>query len=382
MLRLNFQVNNEKKPLEKDDLRNYLTQFKQTFFQPEDLDFTMPNYDFDTVIILGIGGSAMGSRYFYHFLRANTSKKLIVLDNIHPDWVEQKLSGLDLKKCHFVTVTKSGTTLETNLLNQLIINLLNAQNLDDSIYISLVTDNLDSQLAKDYESKNRIIHLFPKSVGGRFSVFTHASMWPMFLLGLDVKRILEVAKDSFKNLLDEKFETVQYLGEYLLLNHNQHKTNLIVFNYEPALSWFGPWLSQLVCESLGKDSLGFQVVSARGTTDQHSMTQHWKMGKDNSVVMFIEPLNFKKDFDLTYNDKPLSLKNVLLQFLNANQKVFDNIGRSNFTISVNNEIKDLTEMTCLFMLTVCYLGASLKINAFDQPAVDWSKEILKKNLNL
>ena len=81
MLRLNFPLENENNPLEKEDLRNYLTQFKQTFFLPEDLDFAMPDYSFDTVVILGIGGSAMGSRYFYHFLKANTAKKLIVLDN-------------------------------------------------------------------------------------------------------------------------------------------------------------------------------------------------------------------------------------------------------------------------------------------------------------
>lgn len=382
MLRLNFPLNTDVKSLEKEDLINYLTQFKQTFFQPEDLKFEMPNYNFDTVVILGIGGSAMGSRYFYHFLKKQLPKKLLVLDNIHPDWINQKISNLDLSKCHFVTVTKSGTTLETNLLNELVLKLLQNKNLDVSKYISLVTDNLESKLALEFKSNDSMIHLFPQTVGGRFSVFTQASMWPMFLLGVDINDLISITRETFKVLLGEKFDTVQYLGNYLLNNHNQHKTNLIVFNYEPALSWFGPWLSQLVCESLGKDSLGFQVVSARGTTDQHSMTQHWKMGKDNSIVMFVEPLHFENDYELDFNQNKLSLKNVLLQFLNANQKVFDNIGRSNFTISVSNELKDLVELTCLFMLTVCYLGASLKINTFDQPAVDWSKEILKKNLNL
>ena len=382
MIDIQMSPASSKAAVSKQEILDYLHQYQQEFFTPNATSVKLPDFDYETVILIGIGGSAMGSRFFYHFFRSTISKSLIVLDNIHPDWVEQKLKGVDLGRTICVSVSKSGNTLETLVLTDLLLQKYQQSHIDVSKHFYAVSDNAESELCGLSQKHQFDLLQMPQKVGGRFSLFTESAMVPLALLGLNTTEIMSLAQEAFQTFLNEKFHIVQTLSEFLYSNHITGRNNLVIFNYEPRLSWFGPWVAQLICESLGKQNLGFQVVPARGTTDQHSMTQHWKQGADNTIMVFIEPAQFQSQAPVSYKGQTLELGHLTQAFLQANQQVFEDLNRPSCKFTIECSSKDLIDLSCLWMLTTAYLGVKFNINAFDQPAVDFSKRILNKNLNL
>ena len=382
MIDLELHPSDSKKSLPPNELQDYLHQYQQIFFEPQIPDAFTAKIEFDNLILIGIGGSAMGARFMARFFRNQTQKKLIVLDNIHPDWVCEQLASIDLKRSLCVSVSKSGNTLETLVLTNMLAEKYQALNLPLDQHFYLVSDPGHGQLATFAKQYSIDLIEMPAKVGGRFSLFTEAATVPLALLGVDVVKLCSQAQKGFQNILGTKFNVVQTLGEFLYHNHTAGRNNLVIFNYEPRLSWFGSWAAQLICESLGKQNLGFQVVSARGTTDQHSMTQHWKQGTDNTIMVFIEPKTFTHPTSVQYQNQTLELGSLTRAFLSANQQVFHDLKRPSCKFSITDSTQDLVDLSCLWLLTTAYLGAKFQINAFDQPAVDFSKRILQKNLKI
>ncbi len=380
MIDIDFPSQSQAGSLSAAELLDYLHQYQQTFFQPAATQ--APSTQHPTIVLIGMGGSAMGARFYYHFFKEELSKNLIIIDNIHPDWVAKKLQDLDLANTMFVAVSKTGNTLETVMLTQLVLQYLKRAKLPTNEHLCVVTDNTENQISQIAEQHKLPNYLMPSTVGGRFSVFSNAAMVPLSLVGVDTAKLMEQAQQAFQKFLDAKFNVVQTLAEFLYHHSLSSRNNLVVFNYEPRLSWFGPWLAQLLCESLGKNNSGLQVISARGTTDQHSMTQHWKQGIDNSIIMFIQSESYKQKLQGSYSGKELDFGEITEQFLQANQQVFQELNRANFKFKIANQTGDLVDLSALWMLVTSYLGARMQINAFNQPAVDFSKKILQKNLNL
>ena len=98
--------------------------------------------------------------------------------------------------------------------------------------------------------------------------------------------------------------------------------------------------------------------------------------------MFIQSESYKQKLQGSYSGKELDFGEITEQFLQANQQVFQELNRANFKFKIANQTGDLVDLSALWMLVTSYLGARMQINAFNQPAVDFSKKILQKNLNL
>ncbi len=153
--------------------------------------------DFDNIVVLGIGGSALGNRALYSALKLekNLSKNLSVVDNVDPYLLYEVLSKIDLKRTLFNVITKSGTTAETMSCYLIILDILKKELKDNyKKNIVITTDKQKGFLRPIVEKDNLDSFVVPDNVGGRFSVFTDVGLVSSAFVGIDIGALLEGAK--------------------------------------------------------------------------------------------------------------------------------------------------------------------------------------------
>ena len=169
---------------------------------------------------------------------------------------------------------------------------------------------------------------------------------------------------------------------------NQKKTNSIILNYDDKSNDLFYWYQQLVAESLGKKSKGILPMISIMPKDNHSLMQYYLDGVKNNffTFFFVKEKNSKKIRDTQLIKTHLYLENKSLndisysQFI-ATEKVFKQkkIPYRSFVINNRNE-ETLGEIFIFFILETILLSRLMKINPFNQPAVELIKQQTKKNL--
>jgi len=351
------------------------------------------NYDF--IVVLGIGGSALGTKVLWEALgKKKSSKKFFILDNIDPDFLSEVLNQIVLKRTLFFVVSKSGSTTETLSQYLFFRDLVLKKRLALSKHFVFLTGE-KSLLSELDVSRNIPTFFVPENVGGRFSVLTVVSLLPALFMEIDVRKILLGAKrmrtsflaNSSPTNLPFSFAAVQFLL-------GQQKKNIhVLMPYCSALKTFSEWYSQLLAESTGKkrsfSSAGFTPCSALGVTDQHSQLQLYADGPRDKAVFFLEVARFDASFEI-----PVAFDHPELQFLQS-VSFFDLLsaekkgtaeslcqdGCVNATFHLSHLCEEtLGELFMLFMGSTAFLGEFLKINAFDQPGVERSKILTRAYL--
>ena len=334
---------------------------------------------FKTVVIIGMGGSSLGSEAIYDYLKHKIKKEFIFLNNINT---------LDIKKIKdkkpnnilFVIISKSGNTIET-ISNLLALRIIK-KNSKNILIISEKSDNKLYLLSKKY-NLSFIEH--KKFIGGRFSFFSEAGLVPSILMGLKIKALKENAMSSFDNKNFLKASTIDLAS----LMGNKQFNNIVLLNYIPKLNKFLYWLQQLIAESLGKNGKGFSPIVSSAPKDHHSMLQLYLDGPKNKIFYI-----FSLSRDLK-KEKKIKTKEIILKFLNnktLNQikeaqknALIKSLKRKNipfreFKIKQINE-QSLGELFSYFILETIIIGKLTNINPFDQPAVEKVKLDTKKLLS-
>jgi len=348
-----------------------------------------------SIYIIGIGGSTLGTKAIYTFLRttSNFRKKLYFLDTIDPLRINYLLSLSDLNKSHFVIISKSGSTIEpVSILKYIESQVKISKN------NSTVISSKDSTLYK-FAKKNEIkTFLIPDNVGGRFSVFSPVGLLPLSIIGVNIQSLLKGCSkvhDGFFNQSDY-YDLIINKARFLVENKSRFVMN-VVFSYSSVFKDFNKWFVQLWAESLGKKNInntrqGLTPIALLGPDDQHSFLQLIMDGvRDKTVTLFkIENLNdeslipadnkfsiFQSDF---LNGKSFN-ELINLQADSTYEAILQekDIPCDIVTISKINEENIAKLMYRFFLLTSC-VGSFLQINTYDQPGVELGKEILKKKL--
>ena len=361
----------------KDTFHSLSRKFKLNFKIDEIKKFKK----FKTVTIIGMGGSILGSKAIYYFLKKKIKKKFIFLDNIDENKINNLKKKEDLKKILFIVISKSGETIETlsNLLSLQIIK----KNSKNIIIISEKKNNPLHLL-----SKKMNLHLIEQKnfIGGRYSVFAEVGMLPAYLMGLNINEIKKNCLINF-NLKNQNFlkDSSVKLTNLLL---TQKFNNLIFFNYVPQLNKFLYWAQQLIAESLGKKGKGFLPLVSEAPKDQHSLLQLYLDGpKDKIFYIF----SSKKEDHIKLNAKVLGnefnflTNNSLNQIKNAQKNAFIKVLKKKKIPFREFKIEDFTEQAIgelfsYFILETALIGKLAKINPFDQPAVEQVKISTKKIL--
>ena len=323
------------------------------------------------VLLIGMGGSILGAKAIYKFLKPKR-RKFTFVDNF-----SNTLFKDDNKKKITLIISKSGNTLETISNSNILINKK-----DTNIFI---TENRKSYLLElAHKLKSEVIH-HNNFIGGRYSVLSEVGMLPAQLMGFKPEKFRRLNK-----LVDNKYfinSLIQIVSNIFYLT-NKKKTNSIILNYDDKSNDLFYWYQQLVAESLGKKSKGILPIISIMPKDNHSLMQYYLDGVKNNffTFFFVKEKNSKIISDTQLLKTHLYLKNKSLNDISYSQfisteKVFKQkkIPYRSFVINNRNE-ETLGEIFIFFILETILLSRLMKINPFNQPAVELVKQQTKKNL--
>ena len=365
------KIKNELKFILKENTQviNSLTKKYKNKFNKKDISKYKKLKNFR---IIGMGGSCLGAQAIYDFLKHKIHKKFEFLDNLRPDY--KNLSNSNTLN---LIISKSGNTLET-IVNSNIYIKKKQKNI-------FVTENKKSYLHTLAEKlKAEIIH-HNNFIGGRYSVLSEVGMLPAELMGLNTSKFKQL-----NNLLKNK-KYLNYLVnnvEAILYFIKMKKFNSIIINYDEKSTNLFNWYQQLVAESLGKKSKGILPIVSTMPKDNHSVMQLYLDGfKSNFFTFFYvkekNSIKLNNDVILPSNKylKNKNLDKIILSQKNATENVFSKkkIPFRTFEINKRDE-KTLGEIFTFFILETILIGRALKINPFDQPAVELIKTETKKIL--
>jgi len=331
---------------------------------------------YSNVVLIGMGGSILGARSIYNFLKHKIKKNFFFIDNFEINKIN-KINKISSTKRLNIIISKSGNTLET-ILNSNILTGRKTQNI-------FLTENKKSYLRSLAEVLKSDIISHNNYIGGRYSVLSEVGMLPADLMGL--------SKNKFRNLnelIKNKNFTSSLINSVsnILSFSNKNKFNSIILNYDQKSNDLFYWYQQLVAESLGKKNKGIMPIISNMPQDNHSLMQFYLDGKKNNFFTFFfakENLSKKvKNKNLLNSHfflKNRNLENILEAQYNATQNVFikKKIPFRSFFIKKKNE-QTLGELFTYFILETILLGKALNVNPYDQPSVELIKVDTKKIL--
>ena len=333
---------------------------------------------FNSVVIIGMGGSILGAEAIYEFLNHKIRKKFYFLDNLDETKIEEIKKKINLKNSLFLVISKSGNTIET-ISNLLHFNIIK-KNSKNIVVLSEKKDNFLHSISKKYN----LHHIQHKDyIGGRYSVLSEVGLIPAYLMGININQlrfnlIKYLKGNNHKVLKDSTIKLSNLLKE-------KRYTNLIFLNYSPKLEKFLYWCQQLIAESLGKNEKGFLPSISSAPRDHHSLLQLYLDGpKDKIFYIFSDEKKSKKRiFTKQFSKKFVFLNNKTLDTIKESQKnAFlkvlkkKNIPYRDIKIKNFNE-KTFGELFYFFILETAIVGNLTNINPFNQPAVEQVKIFTK-----
>ena len=330
------------------------------------------------IILVGMGGSILGAKVLYSFLKRKIKKKFFFLDNLS----EKNILELNSKKFikpAYIFISKSGNTIETVTNMNLIIQ--NKKN-NTKIFITEKTNNAITEIAN--KLKAEIIE-HKNFIGGRYSVMSEVGMLPAELMNLKVKKFKNLNYlINNKNFVNRLISDVSCLYDL----SKQNILNSIILNYDPDMNDLGYWYQQLIAESLGKKGKGFIPMVSIMPKDHHSLLQLYLDGPKNNFFTIFASRHQKK-YRLSNYLIPKSIKYIakknLETILYAQRKAMENAlikNRIPFRIFyfLKKREQELGTIFTFFVLETILLSRLMKLNPFDQPAVENVKQDTKKIL--
>lgn len=362
------------------------------------------------LVVIGIGGSNLGTLAIYQALAglfANENKKglkVYYADTFAPDYTAQLLDIVERElrannKVILNVVSKSGTTTETIINFELFLQLLKKYCPQDYHKYVVVTTDEGSKLWKFAAPQDFVCLAIPKLVGGRYSVFSAVGLFPLGMLGIDIKSLLAGAKDMRDNCLANT-QSLAAISAAILFLHYQDGYNVHdVFVFPAELIGIGAWYRQLAAESLGKQYnkmgkdvfVGSTPTVSVGTTDLHSVGQLYLGGPYDKYTTFISVDSYESSLsvgnsklirDLMPDLEDKSLQSVLFAIVNGVQKAYATSQRPFTSIVLpQKNAYYCGQLLQWKMLEIVYMGALLEVNPFDQPQVELYKQETRKILS-
>ncbi len=351
---------------------------------------------FENMVVLGIGGSALGNKALYSALKteADLKKGIYVYDNVDPVYLHEILSAIDLDKTIFNVITKSGTTAETMAGYMILIDMLKKRYPSDYHKRVVITTDREKgflrQVVKDMGYASFVV---PDNVGGRFSVLSDVGLLSSAFAGIDIKALLKGAalmrEQSENTDIRQNPPFINGLLHYLYIHEGKNIS--VMMPYSNSLYDMADWYRQLWAESLGKrhNKRGVEIfagqtpIKALGSTDQHSQIQLYTEGPNDKVITFISVEKFRHDYTIPnlHPDRPevnyLGGKK-LSELLNAERLATEialcQAARPNANL-IFDEIsaENLGQMIMMYEIQTVFTGKLLMINPLDQPGVEAGK---------
>ncbi len=351
----------------------------------------------DTLVVLGIGGSALGTRTLVEAL-GTPSPRLVVVDNIDPVSVGGLIDSLDLRRTVFNVVSKGGETAETMaqflVIRERLLRELGA--IDYKQRVVITTDAESGHLRQIVNDEGFHDLIVPAGVGGRFSVLTPVGLFPAAVAGVRIDELLAGAAwmDTRTQSVELWQNPAHLLGALLYLAETKRRRNVVVLMpYSDRLACFADWFVQLWGESLGKAETvdgqpihcGQTPVAARGATDQHSLLQLLMEGPHDKVVILVRVDDHGREISIptAYSDLEgvgYLGGNGMGALLNMEQRATElalvQQQRPVMTLTLPQlNAFTLGQLFYLFEVATVFTGGLHRINPLDQPGVERGKRL-------
>ncbi len=360
--------------------------------------------NFETYVVLGIGGSALGpiavqqalNHLHYNELPAEKrgGPRFYVEDNIDPERMSALLDVIDVRKTCFNVITKSGGTAETMSQYLIVTDLLKkAVGEDWSKHVITTTDKEKGNLIRLTHENGFRTFVVPDGVGGRFSELCPVGLLPAAVCGIDIRAMLQGAlcMDKRCNSSDvwQNPALLEAVLQYIAVEKGMNIQ--AVMPYSDSLKYMADWFCQLWAESLGKNvtrdgkpcNVGQTPTKALGVTDQHSQLQLYTEGPFDKVITLMKVANFHKTVEIPhgceqFHDVAFLGGKTLNQLIEAERQGTEyallKAGRMSQTITLPCvNAHTIGQLIFFFELATAYEGELLNIDAFNQPGVEESK---------
>ena len=348
------------------------------------------------VLVIGIGGSALGPQFVSDALgRSDDKMRLHFLDNTDPDGIDRVLEILQHRFDHtlVVTISKSGGTaechnalLETEAAYQ-------REGIDFPPHAVAVT-GAGSELDRR-AIENGWLGRFPMWdwVGGRTSVMSAVGLIPMALQGIELGSFLEGAAlmDEWTRVADARKNPAMLLAlGWHFAGGGRGAKDMVVLPYKDRLVLFSKYLQQLVMESLGKRldrdgrevHQGIAVYGNKGSTDQHAYVQQLREGVPNFFATFIEVRKCRESAGIEV-EPGVTAGDYLQGFLRGTREALYEGGRDSITVSIPEvSPRSVGALIALYERAVGFYGSMVNINAYHQPGVEAGKKAAAEVLKL
>jgi len=342
---------------------------------------------FENLLIIGIGGSALGPQLVYQALGGESKLTTYFFDNTDPAGIDRTLAdiGNGLNKTLVLVVSKSGGTAETRN------GMLEAQEFFEDNQLNFahhaVAITGEGSKLYNYAQEQKWITTFPMEdwVGGRTSVMSTVGLVPAALQGIGIDCFLKGAAEmdeKTRNPNTSENAAMQLALAWYHAGNGKGEKDMVVLPYKDSLVLFSKYLQQLVMESLGKEKdldgntvhQGIAVYGNKGSTDQHAYVQQLRDGIHNFFATFIEVRKGRNGTSIEV-EPGHTTTDYLQGFLRGTRKALYQSGRKSVTISINEVTPhSLGMLIGLFERAVTFYASLVNINAYHQPGVEAGKK--------
>lgn len=333
--------------------------------------------DFDCMVVIGIGGSFLGSYAFDKMLKRyfndNNFEVIYAGTTLSSKYMDELLDYLKEKNFCINVISKSGTTMETTITYALLKDLLKRKYDENEFknHIIVTTDQEKGILRQEVNEMGYKSFTIPSNIGGRYSFLTPAHLFPLSL-NYDLDEIITGYYHGKR--LDD------YAYQYAVVRNALFKTGKVVENfcvYDERMESFAEWLKQLFGETEGKNGVGILPTSNVHTRDLHSLGQFIQEGNKILFETFIKIEEIDNYID--YEGRSLHEINNIVE---------DSVMKAHFSggvpcIEITLQKLDqetIATMIYFFQLAAAYSGLLFGINPFDQPGVEVYKKEVRESL--
>ena len=352
---LKFEIKNFQIPLLESYEKNYEFSFSTS---------TLKKFSkYNNIIIIGMGGSILGTKAIYSFFRHKIKKKIFFFDNLDSNLHLEYNKLQNLTNSCFIVVSKSGNTLET-IAN---LNLILSKSLLKNKLV-IISEIKSSNLMNTASKYNAEVIEHKAFIGGRYSVLSEAGMFPAGLMNLNITKF-----KNLKKLINNKLfltSLAKNVSSIYTLNKKGFR-NSVILNYSSRFDDLCLWQQQLVGESLGKKNKGITPIISKCPKDHHSLMQLYLDGPKDKFFTFFS----------SFENRNNKINSIVSAQCEATIKVFrkKKIPYRHFIFKKNDE-SELGLVFTFFVLETILLSRLMGVNPFDQPAVELVKIETKKFL--
>lgn len=381
-----------------NDIRTTLEKVKDCSRQVHSGEINSPHGSFTDLLVIGIGGSALGPQFVGKALSKNEEDRLRAhfFDNTDPDGMDSVFSqiGTNIKTTLILVISKSGGTPETR--NGMIEakNHFEKQGLEFNKHAIAVTGK-GSKLHQISESE-QWLDFFPMWdwVGGRTSETAAVGLLPAALQGFDIDQLLEGASqmdEVTRSDQTEKNPAAMLALSWYYLTAGKGTKDMVILPYKDRLELFAKYLQQLIMESLGKEldlegnivNQGIAVYGNKGSTDQHAYVQQLREGIPNFFATFIEVLKHREGESVAVDSEGMNSGDYLHGFFLGTRDALREKGRNSITLTIDQvDAKSVGMLIALYERTVGFYATMVGINAYHQPGVEAGKKAAARILEV